>query len=324
MTVGRNDPCPCGSGKKYKKCCALQDQQDSSLAYQKGRQLQVEQNRSLLASRWYQTHWAHHRAQVNRLLATPSRHRNALLIGPGNCNDFDLAELVQRFDHIDMVDIDSDAVHSALTRIPSQDIHKVSVINFDITGLYDKIMPEFIAQLPSLTSEEAGLRLNELCGQLTPPPLPYELIEQKYDAIAVLAVFSQLFMPFYEENIAIHFPSDDKKLRTAAVKLADRLSELCFSAIQPLLYEDAQLIFYSDLLQFSALTPQLLDQLSDVNTALGPDFYRHRIAGSDGFLNYVDKHFNHMTHSGQMETWIWEFDQQRKYYTMGIALKYHT
>jgi preprotein translocase subunit SecA len=21
VTVGRNDPCPCGSGKKYKKCC---------------------------------------------------------------------------------------------------------------------------------------------------------------------------------------------------------------------------------------------------------------------------------------------------------------
>ena len=21
MTTGRNDPCPCGSGKKYKKCC---------------------------------------------------------------------------------------------------------------------------------------------------------------------------------------------------------------------------------------------------------------------------------------------------------------
>jgi preprotein translocase subunit SecA len=20
--VGRNDPCPCGSGKKYKKCCS--------------------------------------------------------------------------------------------------------------------------------------------------------------------------------------------------------------------------------------------------------------------------------------------------------------
>ena len=25
--VGRNDPCPCGSGKKYKKCCLNRDQQ---------------------------------------------------------------------------------------------------------------------------------------------------------------------------------------------------------------------------------------------------------------------------------------------------------
>ncbi len=26
--IGRNDPCPCGSGKKYKKCCGrdLEDQ----------------------------------------------------------------------------------------------------------------------------------------------------------------------------------------------------------------------------------------------------------------------------------------------------------
>jgi preprotein translocase subunit SecA len=21
--IGRNDPCPCGSGKKYKKCCGV-------------------------------------------------------------------------------------------------------------------------------------------------------------------------------------------------------------------------------------------------------------------------------------------------------------
>jgi preprotein translocase subunit SecA len=23
--VGRNDPCPCGSGKKYKRCCGLHE-----------------------------------------------------------------------------------------------------------------------------------------------------------------------------------------------------------------------------------------------------------------------------------------------------------
>ncbi len=26
--TGRNDPCPCGSGKKYKKCCALKGASD--------------------------------------------------------------------------------------------------------------------------------------------------------------------------------------------------------------------------------------------------------------------------------------------------------
>jgi hypothetical protein len=25
MKVGRNDPCPCGTGQKYKKCCAAKD-----------------------------------------------------------------------------------------------------------------------------------------------------------------------------------------------------------------------------------------------------------------------------------------------------------
>ncbi|MED4986482.1 SEC-C metal-binding domain-containing protein, partial [Geobacillus stearothermophilus] len=27
MAIGRNDPCPCGSGKKYKKCCMNKQQE---------------------------------------------------------------------------------------------------------------------------------------------------------------------------------------------------------------------------------------------------------------------------------------------------------
>jgi hypothetical protein len=30
---GRNDPCPCGSGKKYKKCCLAKDEQAALAAY---------------------------------------------------------------------------------------------------------------------------------------------------------------------------------------------------------------------------------------------------------------------------------------------------
>ncbi|NLV25110.1 MAG: DUF2384 domain-containing protein [Deltaproteobacteria bacterium] len=32
MSIGRNDPCPCGSGKKYKKCCLQATEQAPSLA----------------------------------------------------------------------------------------------------------------------------------------------------------------------------------------------------------------------------------------------------------------------------------------------------
>ncbi len=28
MNIGRNDPCHCGSGKKYKKCCLAKDEEE--------------------------------------------------------------------------------------------------------------------------------------------------------------------------------------------------------------------------------------------------------------------------------------------------------
>ena len=28
--IGRNDPCPCGSGKKYKKCCLNKEKTTTS------------------------------------------------------------------------------------------------------------------------------------------------------------------------------------------------------------------------------------------------------------------------------------------------------
>lgn len=33
--AGRNDPCPCGSGKKYKNCCLTQKQQEQQKQQQK-------------------------------------------------------------------------------------------------------------------------------------------------------------------------------------------------------------------------------------------------------------------------------------------------
>ncbi len=32
MAAGRNDPCPCGSGRKYKRCCGASDRNESRLS----------------------------------------------------------------------------------------------------------------------------------------------------------------------------------------------------------------------------------------------------------------------------------------------------
>ncbi|HNS97154.1 MAG TPA: SEC-C metal-binding domain-containing protein [Polyangiaceae bacterium] len=37
MKVGPNEPCPCGSGKKYKKCCWLKDRETEAEAVRENR-----------------------------------------------------------------------------------------------------------------------------------------------------------------------------------------------------------------------------------------------------------------------------------------------
>ena len=43
MKVGPNDPCSCGSGKKYKKCCWVKDQQAQAIAVQQMRSAAAEE-----------------------------------------------------------------------------------------------------------------------------------------------------------------------------------------------------------------------------------------------------------------------------------------
>jgi tetratricopeptide (TPR) repeat protein len=42
--IGRNDPCPCGSGKKYKKCCMGKDKLDAKQAHQQDKDADFSDN----------------------------------------------------------------------------------------------------------------------------------------------------------------------------------------------------------------------------------------------------------------------------------------
>jgi tetratricopeptide (TPR) repeat protein len=58
--IGRNDPCPCGSGKKYKKCCEPRDQ---ALAAERARTSTLSA-RSAMASALQK--WLHHEDDLDR------------------------------------------------------------------------------------------------------------------------------------------------------------------------------------------------------------------------------------------------------------------
>ena len=57
-TIGRNDPCPCGSGKKYKKCCLAADQK------------QARQIRNLDSpTEWLKFYWQKIQSQLESVVA---------------------------------------------------------------------------------------------------------------------------------------------------------------------------------------------------------------------------------------------------------------
>ena len=53
--VGRNAPCPCGSGAKYKKCCLAQDEREAAPYNDEARRLGAQTSRIATPWRWKQT-----------------------------------------------------------------------------------------------------------------------------------------------------------------------------------------------------------------------------------------------------------------------------
>jgi tetratricopeptide (TPR) repeat protein len=47
--IGRNDPCPCGSGKKYKRCCLEKHEEEARAAAAAAREEEAPSSRSLSA-----------------------------------------------------------------------------------------------------------------------------------------------------------------------------------------------------------------------------------------------------------------------------------
>jgi hypothetical protein len=57
-----------------------------------------------------------HRARLMSLIEESGGNGRLALVGAGNCNDYDLRRLVSRFAHIELIDVDAEAVQGAAFR----------------------------------------------------------------------------------------------------------------------------------------------------------------------------------------------------------------
>src|SRR5215470_15974688 len=98
---GRNDPCPCGSGKKYKKCCLpndermkLADEHTASEERATARKFNVQYLKEALADRLAQQWYAHGDDEI-----AVASHVVVELVQAGNLEDAETAarDLITRY-----------------------------------------------------------------------------------------------------------------------------------------------------------------------------------------------------------------------------------
>lgn len=101
---------------------------------------QVRSNRSVAG---HEGHFAAHRARLTEeiLARAPAGGGGRLcLLGAGNANDVDLTALSRRFREVHLVDVDADAVGSAVARLGGEDRPRVTThAPVDVSGVFDRL-----------------------------------------------------------------------------------------------------------------------------------------------------------------------------------------
>jgi tetratricopeptide (TPR) repeat protein len=156
---GRNDPCPCGSGKKYKKCCLAKDEADErvELADEKlaARRPDVYHLKEVLAGQLARTG---HGKDVEIAVAS---HAVVKLVHNGK-----LAEA-------------ETAARDLLTRYPDEPdswdclaiVHEARGENRQAADCYRKVL-DIIRQHPDEHNQEYEIEFAELIARLDPPTVP--------------------------------------------------------------------------------------------------------------------------------------------------------
>ncbi len=128
--------------------------------------------------------FAEHRRQVTSLLGDSSDQSRICVLGAGNCNDLDLATLVQTHQEVHLVDIDADALSKGTSR---QDLANNAAIylhgGIDLTGMMD---------LMNHWHPKSTLSPDDISAIIQAPMRCLEQLPGPFDIVASTCLLSQL------------------------------------------------------------------------------------------------------------------------------------
>lgn len=155
--IPRNEPCPCGSGKKYKHCCLPKDEQAERVAFAERKKVAEE------AQREHERARAAERARIEALLEedddlTEASNAAVDLVHAGRLEEAERAarELLVRYPQ----------VHDGYDRLGM--VYEARGQNREAADCYRKVI-DFVVSHPDQYEPGFAERFRELVAKLDPP-----------------------------------------------------------------------------------------------------------------------------------------------------------
>lgn len=128
--------------------------------------------------------FATHRRQVTSLLRNSSDHSRLCVLGAGNCNDLDLATLIQSHQEVHLVDIDTDALIQGTTRQNLANHNRIYLhASIDLTGVLGQM---------THWSSNTTLSKADIAACIDAPIRCLEKLPGPFEVVASTCILSQL------------------------------------------------------------------------------------------------------------------------------------
>jgi hypothetical protein len=231
--VGRNDPCPCGSGKKYKRCCEASDQQrlrdSSDVAGVTRAELRLHLEEHLDLERAHSLR-AHELARLDPRRIDPSLHGIVL----NQLIRYEEWEALLRFldavgadgRYVDyLCDAADGAIRAGKIEAARRFLERVPSSSDEWLGFYERLLRDGLAESPALDLIEAEARKTIDSGSVD---VAFDLLWSDWPCLGILAArgAAPLANPLDRETLLEHLGLARDRLGLPALDPTEGLEDL--------------------------------------------------------------------------------------------------